>query len=306
MKKIDKRTDNYTWKYEDVLGANHHGNAFTICSKSYLHKNVNTDIHSHEFYEINIVTAGSGKHLINGVLYDTKKGYVYVIPPHVKHKLISEDNLCVFHIIINNYFISKYKAELESLSGFYSLFNLSTAINDNRSFLHLNNSQFKEITCYCDLLLKEQSKDNQHVGIICNNIILILIYKFTKMITDNHATISLNNNSQISIVRVMDYINSNYGNNLNIDDIIKISFYSKTSFMKYFKEYTGTTLQKYVYSVRSMKAKEKMEAGITNITYIANECGFFDASHLNKHFKNAYGLTPKQFIKSLEINGNKS
>ena len=69
--------------------------------------------------------------------------------------------------------------------------------------------------------------------------------------------------------------------------------------MKYFHQYCNTTPQKYLYAVRSQKAKEKMDEGYTNVTFIANECGFFDASHLNKHFKAAYGITPKQYLKGI-------
>jgi len=300
-----KNRIDYTWKYEDVFGGEHLvgdkiTKDYTVYSKSYLHENIDTDVHSHEFYEMNIVTSGTGVHTINGNEFKTKKGYVYVITPNTRHMLRSEQNLCVFHILINNYFIMKYKSELESLSGFYSLFNQNYSQADGKNFLFLNDDQLDMIMSYCNLLLKEQSLNNQHAGIICNNLLFIIITKLSQMISENHSRPDLNNSNEISVVRIMDYLNSHYADKIDVKTLTTINFWSKTSLMKYFKMYSGVTPLKYLYLVRSQKAKEKMDAGFTNITFIANECGFFDASHLNKHFKETFGKTPKQYLKELQ------
>ena len=309
INELDRKLDNYTWKFEDVYSDDHfvgdkQTKYYNLYSKSYLHENISTDIHAHEFYEMNIVTKGKGIHTIDGHQFQTQKGCVYVITPNTRHKLESTDNLCVFHILLNNYFLMKFKSELESLSGFYSLFNQNYGKTESdTTFLYLNEEQLDMIMRYCDLLVQEQSEDNKHAGHICNYLVFVIIAKLSKMISENHLKKGSNNSNEITIVRIMDYINTHYVDKVDIKTLTSLSLWSKTSLMKYFREYCGTTPQKYLYNVRSQKAKEKMDEGATNITFIANDCGFFDASHLNKHFKATYGITPKQYIKELTKKG---
>lgn len=295
--------DSYIWKFEDVYSLDHHGKGDTIYSKAYYHVNAGTDIHSHEFYEINIVTEGYGTHIINGVKYNAVKGKVYIIPPMVKHRLDSIKGMNVFHILLNNYFMERYKAELESLSGFFSLFYENATDFKNDTFLKLTESQLAIIKNLCDILVEEQkgfSTHIKHTEIICNNLIVIIIAELSKMMKSNHLDKKVRNSNEIAIVRILDYVNSHYADKITIETLLSISFLSKTNMIKYFRLYTKSTPLKYLYQVRTNKAKEKMESGITDVTLIANECGFFDASHLNKHFKSAFGISPKLYIKQLQ------
>lgn len=299
MRTQEFRGSNYTWKYEDVYEIDHHGSSYTIFSKAYLHENVTTDLHAHEFYEINIVADGTGYHTINGKRLQTGKGYVYVITPGVKHILTSSKNLNVFHILLNNYFLTKYKSELEVLPGFYSLFNQNFSKPEQTSFIRLDDEQLNSILNYCNLLVNEQQADNSHSGVICNNLVITIIAKLSRIISEMNK-VRTPDNKELSIVRVMDYINTHYADDIDIKTLTTLSLYSKTCFMKYFKMYCGETPLKYLYSVRAKKAKEKIENGLYDIAFVANECGFFDSSHLNKHFKLNFGITPKQYINEIK------
>lgn len=295
--------DNYIWKFEDIYLLDHHGKGDTIYSKAYYHNNASTDVHSHEFYEINIVTEGYGTHIVEGNKFQAVKGKVYIIPPLTKHRLNSTKGMNVFHILLNNYFMERYKSELESLSGFYSLFYDKQSDFKNDTFLKLTDSQLSVIKNLCDILLNEQndfSSHFKHTEIICNNLIIIIIAELSKMIKTNHFDKAIRNSNEIAIVRILDFINSHYSDKITIDTLLSISYLSKTNMIKYFRLYTKNTPLKYLYQVRTNKAKEKMESGITDVTLIAQECGFFDASHLNKHFKAVFGISPKQFIKQMQ------
>ena len=144
-------------------------------------------------------------------------------------------------------------------------------------------------------IIKEQQADSSHSGVICNNLVITIIAKLSRIINEMNK-IHTPDNKELSIVRIMDYINTHYADEIDIKTRTTLSLYSKTCFMKYFKMYSGETPLKYLYSVRANKAKEKIEHGIHDVAFIANECGFFDSSHLNKHFKLNFGITPKQYI----------
>jgi AraC-like DNA-binding protein len=52
--------------------------------------------------------------------------------------------------------------------------------------------------------------------------------------------------------------------------------------------------------VRLHKARQLLKQGYT-IAMTAQNCGFSDQSHFNRHFKKAMGVTPSQYLSTLNI-----
>jgi len=63
-----------------------------------------------------------------------------------------------------------------------------------------------------------------------------------------------------------------------------------------FRVHTGRSPAQYVRSLRIDKAKQLLAGGMP-VKQVAVEAGFFDQSHLNRHFKHAVGLTPAQYAR---------
>ena len=91
---------------------------------AYLHRDYRIGMHSHEFYEINIIMSGSGRHYIGAASLDTRKGDVFVIPPETEHGYFPHPSLDIFHILIRSDFFSRYASELHKTGGFSLLFNI--------------------------------------------------------------------------------------------------------------------------------------------------------------------------------------
>ena len=125
MTEFDKKKNriDYTWKFEDLFGVDHKigdkiTSGYTVYSKSYLHENIDTDIHSHEFYEMNIVLGGVGTHIIEGASFHVRAGDVFVIPPLTVHSYVDTQELEVYHVLINKKFIVENSKEAYSMKGF--------------------------------------------------------------------------------------------------------------------------------------------------------------------------------------------
>ena len=76
---------------------------------SYNHLNCQIPLHSHDFLEINIITAGSGKHHIEEMSLNVTPGDVFIIPVHARHGYTCKDKLNVHHILICKDFITRYQ-----------------------------------------------------------------------------------------------------------------------------------------------------------------------------------------------------
>ncbi|MBP3633125.1 MAG: AraC family ligand binding domain-containing protein [Oscillospiraceae bacterium] len=64
-------------------------------------------LHTHSFYEINIVLSGRGVHQIMGTSLPVKAGAVFIIPPMVPHAYYDTENMDVFHILVRPEVIQK-------------------------------------------------------------------------------------------------------------------------------------------------------------------------------------------------------
>ncbi len=96
------------------------------------------------------------------------------------------------------------------------------------------------------------------------------------------------------LLRARDYIMASLEHNISIDDIAKVANMSKFHFIRQFRQQFGITPHQYVLSCRVNLARRMLESG-KSLNQAAFEAGFADDSHLNRHFKRIYGVTPKRF-----------
>ncbi len=93
---------------------------------------------------------------------------------------------------------------------------------------------------------------------------------------------------------VRDYIHDNIQEDITIEDLSHVANISKFHLIRIFRRQFGLTPHKYIINHRINKVRNALKRGIS-ATHVAHEFGFFDTSHLNRHFKQMYGVTPKQY-----------
>lgn len=90
-----------------------------------------------------------------------------------------------------------------------------------------------------------------------------------------------------------DYLRANYTRNVTLHDLALLTGRSPYQLIRSFSRQTGLTPHSYLLSLRVTAARELLERGLPP-AQAALEAGFSDQSHLNRHFKRRFGLTPSQ------------
>lgn len=98
--------------------------------------------------------------------------------------------------------------------------------------------------------------------------------------------------ARAALRRVLDYIGDNLAHDLSLEAIAAVAGVSPYHFTRLFKQSVGQTLHRYVIQQRLSEAKRLLLAGRNGIADVAHLTGFADQSHLHRHFKMAYGITP--------------
>lgn len=93
------------------------------------------------------------------------------------------------------------------------------------------------------------------------------------------------------------YIHENYQEDTSIADLADLTSVSPYRFGRLFRSEIGLPPHKYLSYVRVMRAKDLIEAGAP-LAGVAAEVGFYDQSHLNRHFKRITGVTPGEYAGS--------
>lgn len=94
-----------------------------------------------------------------------------------------------------------------------------------------------------------------------------------------------------NIKDIVEFLHVNFLNNISLEDISKISPYSKYYLIKTFKKHLGITPHQYIMVLRVEYAK-KLIAKKMPLIEVALESGFSDQSHFIRIFKRNFGYTP--------------
>lgn len=105
------------------------------------------------------------------------------------------------------------------------------------------------------------------------------------------------------IHRCMQYIGTNYGQHISLEETAGMVYLSPSYLSRIFKKETGVSFNEYLNRVRINKAKELLQDRALRMTDIALMVGFEDQSYFTKVFKRVTGMLPKEYREKEDISG---
>lgn len=282
-----------TWTHQDCFNDEpfNYARAFT-------HKSYSIGMHTHNFYEVNIVLKGKGRHFIENNYVDVHEGCVFVIPPQIKHAYYNIDNLDVFHILLSNAFITNFNNELKNLPGYSILFEIEPFLRSEFKeslFLILSHEQMNKINIFIYELLKFQDIDYSGKHILINTASLQIIGMLCSYIGQTKFAAKEKKYYQHIILLCMEYINKNCKEKIAIYKLAQSCNMSRSTFLRNFNSICRCTPMKYLFDCRMKLAKYLLISTSLTVSQISQECGFFDTAHFNKTFKKYFKTNPTYF-----------
>lgn len=250
---------------------------------AYLHNNYRMNMHSHEFYEMNIVTAGHGRHYIGETSISVSVGDVFVIPPEIAHGYYSDDKLDVYHVLIKSDFFDRYAEEMSNLRGFSILFDIEPHIrrSSGKSYVLNVGAELKHLKKELDAI-KSAEDSGSHVR--ANALTMAFIGLLCDRITDNVSVGGDNG----EILKIMEYIKENVDKELSCDALSAFANMSRATLNRRFRDSLGMSPMSYVTECRISRARELALTGEYSKAQVAQMCGFYDTAHLNKYYKKRF------------------
>jgi len=255
--------------------------------------------HTHDFYEINIVYSGVGKHQLAGRELLTQKGDVFIIPPHARHGYSCHETLTVYHILLSNLFVANFDQLLKKMRGYDLLFNFEPMLREHVEkafYLKAGDIPFEVLKTHIDRIeFCTQTEEDYETEKAAH--VLSLIATLSKSI---HELKPLNiealpNEHVLTVIESMEYIEGHCEEKLDFMKMPLRSALSYSTYLKYFKKLSGTTPAKYQNSCRIRKAVGMLLNSNDSILTIALSCGFYDSSHFIREFMKEKQVSPSDF-----------
>ena len=98
-----------------------------------------------------------------------------------------------------------------------------------------------------------------------------------------------------SLADVARYIEANFSERIALQDLASVAELSMFRLVTVFRREMGISPYRYLNAVRVKKAQQLLRDGVPP-AIAAIEVGFFDQSHLCRHFRAICGMTPRQFL----------
>ena len=159
---------------------------------------------------------------------------------------------------------------------------------------HLYISNAAEYLNDLDTILKEFSMQKIYYKEACSGIlktILTNLYRHSLRTTDNST-------DAVSIV--LEYIKSNFDKPITNQMLSEITNYHENHLNRLFLNHTGTTIHKYVLTIRINEAKKLLLNTNLPLLTIAEKTGFNSNAYFSNYFKQVEGISPLEYRKKFQ------
>lgn len=275
----------YPEKIKNEPGRNWYGDdylnekQFVHC---YIHENYKMKMHAHQFYEINIIINGKGRHYIADTSLPAELGDVFVIPPEISHGYFTESRLDISHIIVKKSFIKRYHDELIQIPGYDVFFDIEPLIrrsSGERYNLRIGKEYIEDVKLNMKKIIEaEKSGAYMYENILVLNFISELSVLFKNKLKNDNC-------ENAEIIAIMEFIKKNLNCGISLSDIAAYANMSPATLNRRFKAILGVPPMQYVLNCRICMAEELIEQKNYNKTEIAQMCGFYDLAHMNKYLQ---------------------
>lgn len=113
-----------------------------------------------------------------------------------------------------------------------------------------------------------------------------------------NRAVGWNFTSNDTVNKMLWYIHNNYTQNITLEDLMDVTYCSKSHISRLFKKYMDVSLLQYIHALRIEKAVLYLKEGDMGIQEISEKVGYQNLNNFYKYFKQLKGETPAAFIQN--------
>ena len=252
-------------------------------------------MHTHDFWEIMIVTEGTYKQTFNGQELIMQTMNALLVRPydvHCVHR--GEPNDSHINIVINCDFF-------RFICNFYEETLYEKLLHSKPQVLQLSSSQFHDIANVVQKLSFYPS-DNQPESL--KRLLLTSLLNLFQL--EFHLEDEAFSDKLMQVFTILSCPENLF---MTVQDVVDLTGYSYSHFYKLFKDYTGVSIHKYLTRIKMEYVAYAITKLNTPISKVCELVGYESLGHFSNLFKKYYGMSPlhyKKLMRKSSDSGNKN
>ena len=222
-------------------------------------------LHSHEYFEIEIVLEGRGRQWLNGKELALEAGSVYFLTPADFHRVEVEESMRIWNLSFDEAVLGSSEGSLYA-AAFYQ---------------RVESSVLSRLDAVCRLLEQEQTSE-ERARPLMEYLMQVALPPQTGMPRED------------PIHRAMRYMQTYFREDPSLAEVAEQVCLSPGYFGNLFKQATGTTYVEYLNTCKVNCAAMLLENGVS-VSRACFESGFGSLSGFLYAFKQKKGVSPKEY-----------
>lgn len=267
-------------EFSDIYGIN--------VTKSKNKRQVESENHSHPYYELLYVRSGNFTYFIDDEIIPVEPKTIVLTNKNTIHKARLYGDGDNTYFIVRFYSTSLDEALTDTLLNLFKYRRFSVEEKD-----------FSLIDLLFSKIYKEFKNNNNGQDILLKYQLGEILITLSRLVSKSDPALATEHTPTV-IEESVKYINSLIGtpdiNEVSLTSVAEKFFMSPTHFSKKFKQETGFGFKEYIISAKILFAKNLMHSTNYSITKIALMSGFDDSNYFSTVFKNHESISPRAYI----------
>ena len=160
--------------------------------------------------------------------------------------------------------------------------------------MNFNNDKV-EILNYLNNLVREVENKDSNYELACKSILTLFIIYISRKAKSNLLITTNPEKLNIECVKIKNYIDSHYSENITLDTLSNLSYVNKFHLVHLFSKQMGISPINYLISKRIEESKNLLCTTNYSIRDISTIVGFSNSSYFSQMFKKSTGLSPREY-----------
>ena len=261
--------------------------------------------HWHYFMEIIYMKEGTGLIECDGKSYIMEPGDMILFYPEAVHSIYTATNVPLKYLGLK-FDVNKLYTENSYAPKIRAI--LSSARKNGAADIYFSEEKTRDIPIEEIFVECRRELDQREYGydiVVHNKICYLLVRLIRKWREKGFDTDKASEYAKEtdSIHAITEYIDNHVGEPIRVEELADMCNMSYSYFAKNFKQYYGRSCKEYIEFIRVSKVEDMLLFTDFDLSYISQETGFSDSSHLIKIFRKWKGVTPKQYKMQHEKTG---
>lgn len=254
----------------------------------------------HDFWELVYVDKGRLEVIAENNGYELQQGQMIFHKPNEFHNLYANGRIAPNIVIITFVCQSPAMAFFKDKIAYATAHQrdlLAQIIKEGRQAFHRSTPHTVQMSRRSDAAFGSE----QLIQLSLEMLLLDMIREDAPIDQRSRASSSIKHRSDCDLVaRVTHYMEEHLCDSLSFSTICQYSAQSATNLKTIFKSVTGQGVMEYYRTLKIEQAKTMLREGSGNITQIADKLGYSSVHYFSRHFKQATGMTPREYTLSVQ------